>query len=570
MNWQGWAEIALTLGLAVAIGWPLGVYMSRVWNGERTWLDPVLKPFEAFFYTACGVDAKKSQTWWGYAGALLAFNFIGFVLVYAVLRLQGVLPMNPQGFPGLSGHLSFNTAISFVTNTNWQSYAGETTMSTLSQMLVLTVQNFVSAATGATIAAALARAFVAHRGEGVGNFWADLIRTTLYVLLPLSFFMAIMLVVLGLPQALSAGVTAHTLEGADQKISLYAVASQEAIKMLGINGGGIFNANSAHPFENPTPLTNLVTAVSINVLGWAAFFAFGRSVLAKRDVRALVMAGMILLSAGAAVVYVTETQPAPALVAAHVDASVNMEGKETRFGAPATAAWVAMTTGASNGSVNGMHSSLMPLGGAMAMFLMHLGEILPGGIGSGIAIMVVMAVLSVFVAGLMVGRTPEYLGKKIEAREVQLAILAVLAIPVATLGFSAIAAVLPEALKGLMHSGPHGLSEILYAYTSATANNGSAFAGLTANAPWWDTTMGVAMAMGRFMPIVAVLAMAGSLAAKPKLAPSVGTLPTHGGLFIGLLIGVILILGGLQFFPALALGPIVEHFQALAAVARVH
>ena len=512
MNWQGWAEIALTLGLAVAIGWPLGVYMSRVWNGERTWLDPVLKPFEAFFYTACGVDAKKSQSWWGYAGALLAFNFVGFLIVYGVLRLQGVLPMNPQGFPGLSGHLSFNTAISFVTNTNWQSYAGETTMSTLSQMLVL----------------------------------------------------------LGMPQTLAAGVTAHTLEGADQKISLYAVASQEAVKMLGINGGGIFNANSAHPFENPTPLTNLITAVSMDVLGWAAFFAFGRSVLAKKDVRALVIAAALLLSAGAGVVYVTETQTPPAQVAAGVDTSVNMEGKETRFGAPATAAWVAMTTGASNGSVNGMHSSLMPLGGGMAMFLMHLGEILPGGIGSGIAIMVVMAVLSVFVAGLMVGRTPEYLGKKIEAREVQLAILAVLAIPVATLGFSAIAAILPEALKGLMHSGPHGMSEILYAYTSATANNGSAFAGLTANAPWWDTTMGVAMAMGRFMPIVAVLAMAGSLVGKPKLAPSAGTLPTHGGLFIGLLVGVILILGGLQFFPALALGPIVEHFQVLAAVAHAH
>ena len=570
MNWQGWAEIALTLGLAVAIGWPLGVYMSRVWNGERTWLDPVLKPFEAFFYTACGVDAKKSQSWWGYAGALLAFNFVGFLIVYGVLRLQGVLPMNPQGFPGLSGHLSFNTAISFVTNTNWQSYAGETTMSTLSQMLVLTTQNFLSAATGATVAAALARAFVANRGEGVGNFWADLVRTTLYVLLPLSFVLAIVLVLLGMPQTLAAGVTAHTLEGADQKISLYAVASQEAVKMLGINGGGIFNANSAHPFENPTPLTNLITAVSMDVLGWAAFFAFGRSVLAKKDVRALVIAAALLLSAGAGVVYVTETQTPPAQVAAGVDTSVNMEGKETRFGAPATAAWVAMTTGASNGSVNGMHSSLMPLGGGMAMFLMHLGEILPGGIGSGIAIMVVMAVLSVFVAGLMVGRTPEYLGKKIEAREVQLSILAVLAIPVATLGFSAIAAILPEALKGLMHSGPHGMSEILYAYTSATANNGSAFAGLTANAPWWDTTMGVAMAMGRFMPIVAVLAMAGSLVGKPKLAPSAGTLPTHGGLFIGLLVGVILILGGLQFFPALALGPIVEHFQVLAAVAHAH
>ena len=569
MTWQGWAEIALTLSLAVAIGWPLGVFMSRVWNGERTFLDPVMRPIEALFYTACGIDPKKSQSWHAYALALLAFNFVGFILVYTVLRLQGVLPLNPQGFPGLSGHLSFNTAFSFVTNTNWQSYAGETTMSTLSQMLVLTVQNFVSAATGATVAAALARAFAANRGEGVGNFWADLIRTTLYVLLPLSFVVAVVLVALGVPQTLSAGVTAQTLEGAEQKISLYAVASQEAIKMLGINGGGVFNANSAHPFENPTPLTNLITAISINVLGWAAFFAFGRSVLAKKEVRALAIAAFVLLFAGAAAVYATETQPSPAQVAAKVETSVNMEGKEVRFGAPATAAWVAMTTGASNGSVNGMHSSLMPLGGGVAMFLMQLGEILPGGIGSGIAIMVVMALLSVFVAGLMVGRTPEYLGKKIEAREIQFSILAVVIIPLSMLGFSAVAAVLPEALKGLMHEGPHGLSEILYGYTSATANNGSAFAGLTANAPWWNVTLGVAMALGRFLPIVAVLAIAGALVTKPKLAPTAGTLPTDGGLFIGLLIGVILILGGLQFFPAMALGPIVEHFQALGAVAAL-
>ncbi|OYX72011.1 MAG: potassium-transporting ATPase subunit KdpA [Caulobacter sp. 32-67-35] len=550
MNWQGWAEIALTLGLAVAIAWPLGVYMSRVWNGERTWLDPVLKPVEALFYSAGGIDPKKSQTWHAYALALLAFNAVGFVMVYAVLRLQGVLPLNPQGFAGVSPHLAFNTAASFVTNTNWQSYGGETTMSTLSQMLVLTVQNFVSAATG--------------------NFWADLIRTTLYVLLPLCIVLSIVLVALGLPQTLAASVDATTLEGAPQKIALFATASQEAIKQLGINGGGVFNVNSAHPFENPTPLTNLITAVSINVLGWAAFFAFGRSAMARKDIRALVAAALILLSAGAAAIYATETQAPPALVAAGVDASVNMEGKEVRFGAPSTATWAAMTTGASNGSVNGMHSSLMPLGGAVTLFLMQLGEILPGGIGSGIAIMVVMALLAVFVAGLMVGRTPEYLGKKVEAREIQLAMLAVLVIPLSMLGFSGVAAVLPEALKGLMHAGPHGLSEILYGYTSATANNGSAFGGLTANAPWWNTTLGISMMLGRFAPIVAVLAIAGALAAKPKLAPSAGTLPTDGGLFIGLLIGVILILGGLQFFPALALGPIVEHFQALAAVASVH
>ena len=447
MTWQGWAEIALTLAVALGLGWPLGVYMSRVWNGERTWLDPVFKPVERLVYAGCGVDATKSQTWFSYAAALLAFNAVGFVLVYTIIRLQGVLPLNGQGFPGVSEHLAFNTAVSFVTNTNWQSYGGESTMSHFSQMAALTVQNFVSAATGATIAAALARGFVAHRGEGVGNFWADLVRTALYVLLPCSIVLALVLVALGVPQTLQASAMATTVEGAEQKLSLFAVASQLAIKQLGINGGGIFNVNSAHPFENPNPLTNFLTAVSINVLGWAAFFAFGRSALAGKDIRALVMAAAILLSAGATGIYLAETQPAPALVAAGVDASQNMEGKEMRFGASATAAWAAQTTGASNGSVNGMHGSFMPLGGGIAMFLMMLGEILPGGIGSGIAVMVIMALLAVFIAGLMVGRTPEYLGKKVEAKEIKLAMLAVLVIPLSMLGFSAIAAILPTALR---------------------------------------------------------------------------------------------------------------------------
>jgi K+-transporting ATPase ATPase A chain len=563
MNIQGWAEIALTLGLACLLGWPIGIYMSRVWNGERTWLDPVLKPVEGVFYRAAGVDPQRSQGWLGYAGALLAFNAVGFFVLYAILRMQGVLPLNPQGFDGLNAHLAFNTAVSFVTNTNWQAYGGETTMSTLSQMLGLTVQNFLSAATGATIAAALARAFVADRGQGVGNFWADLTRTTLYVLLPLSFVVAIVLAGLGVVQSLQASAVATTLEGGQQTISLFPTASQLAIKQLGINGGGVFNVNSAHPLENPTPLTNLITAVCINVLGWAAFFAFGRSVLAKKDARALVVAALVLLSASAAAMYAIESQTVPALAAAGVEASQNLEGKEVRFGVPASVAWAVQTTGASNGSVNSMHASYMPLGGGLQMFLMQLGEILPGGIGSGIAVMVLMAVLAVFVAGLMVGRTPEYLGKKIEAREIQFTMLVVLVVPLSVLGFSAVAAVLPEALAGLLNDGPHGLSEILYGYTSAAANNGSAFAGLTANAPWWNTTLGLAMLMGRFVPAVAVLAIAGALAVKPKLAPSTGTLPTHGPLFIGLLIGVILILGGLQFFPALALGPIVEHFQML-------
>jgi K+-transporting ATPase ATPase A chain len=567
MTIQGWAEIALTIGLAALLGWPIGVYMSRVWNGERTWLDPLLRPVERLFYRASGVNPAHSQGWLGYAGALLAFNAAGFLLLYALLRFQGVLPINPQGFSDLSPDLAFNVAVSFVTNTNWQSYGGETTMSHFSQMAGLTVQNFLSAATGSAIAAALARAFVANRGEGVGNFWADMTRTTLWVLLPLSIALAIVLVALGVPQTLDASATATGLEGGSQTLSLAPTASQLAIKQLGINGGGIFNVNSAHPFENPTPLTNLITAVSINVLGWAAFFAFGRSVLARRDVRALAIAALVLLGLSGAAMYAIETQPAPALVAAGVDASANMEGKEVRFGVPASVAWATMTTGASNGSVNSMHASYMPLGGGLQMFLMQLGEILPGGIGSGIAVMAVMALLAVFIAGLMVGRTPEYLGKKIEAREIQYAMVAVLVLPLAILGFSAVAAVLPTALEGLLNNGPHGLSEILYGYTSAAANNGSAFAGLTANSPWWNTTQGVGMLMGRFVPAIAVLAIAGSLVVKPKLAPSAGAMPTHGPLFIGLLIGVILILGGLQFFPALALGPLVEHFQMLDVLA---
>ena len=568
MTLQGWAEIALTLSLSVLIGWPIGIYLSRVWNGERTWLDPVLKPVEGVFYRAAGVDPNRSQRWTGYAAALIAFNAAGFFLLFAILRLQAFLPLNPQGFAGLSPHLAFNTAVSFVTNTNWQSYGGESTTSTFSQMVGFTTQNFLSAATGATVAAALARAFVASRGEGVGNFWADLTRTTLYVLLPLSIMLALVLAGLGVVQSLAASATATGLEGGSQTLSLFPAASQEAIKQLGINGGGVFNANSAHPFENPSPLTNFIEAVSINVLGWAAFFAFGRSVLAKKDVRALVAAGFVLLAACTAGIYVAESQPAPALVAPGIEQPVNLEGKETRFGLPSSVAWAGPTTGASNGSVNSMHGSYMPLSGGLMMFLMQLGEILPGGIGSGIAIMAVMAMLAVFVAGLMVGRTPEYLGKKIEAREIQYAMIAVLVLPLAILGFTAIAAVFPTAMEGLLNHGPHGLSEMLYAYTSAAANNGSAFAGLTANAPWWNTTLGIGMLLGRFVPAVAVLAIAGSLVVKPKLAPSTGTLPTDSVQFIGLLIGVILILGGLQFFPALALGPIVEHFQMLAGAAQ--
>ena len=566
MDWRGWAEIVFTIGLTLALSWPLGAYLTRVWQGERTWLDPVLKPVERGVYAAFGPAAGKAQGWVGYAGSVMAFSAAGFAILYGFLRLQNLLPFNPQGFDGLSPHLAFNTAVSFVTNTNWQSYAPETTLSTFSQMAGLTVQNFVSAAAGLSIAAVVARAFVADRGETLGNFWVDVTRIVLYVLLPVALVFALVLVALGVPQSLSAGTEVTTVEGAKQTLALFPVASQEIIKQFGTNGGGIFNANSAHPFENPNAWTNLIQIVAMNVLSLAAVFAFGRVVLARKEARALAAVMVILVAAAAGGIYAAEVYtPQPAMIAAGVDASSSMEGKEVRFGAASTASWAAATTGASDGGVNGMHASFTPLGGGIAMFMIQLGEILPGGVGSGLYGMIVMALLAVFVAGLMVGRTPEYLGKKVEAREIKFAMLAVLILPIVILGFSALAAVLPVALAGLLNKGPHGLSEILYAYSSAAGNNGSAFAGLTANAPWWNTTLGIAMLLGRFAYIVPVLAIAGSIAAKPKLAPTAGTLPSDGPLFTGLLIGIILILGGLQFFPALALGPIVEHFQVLAA-----
>ncbi|WP_332681330.1 potassium-transporting ATPase subunit KdpA [Bosea sp. (in: a-proteobacteria)] len=567
MEWRGWAEIALTIALTVAVGWPLGIFMARVWAGGRTGLDPVLRPVEAGLYAALGVDRGKGQNWYGYAGALIAFSAAGFVLLYLQLRLQNLLPLNPQGFDGLSPHLAFNTAVSFVTNTNWQSYGGETTMSHLSQMMGLTVQNFVSAGAGLAVACAVSRAFVADRGENLGNFWVDLTRSVLYVLLPVSIVTALALVAAGVPQSLLANVEAATVEGAKQVIALAPTASQEAIKQWGTNGGGLFNVNSAHPFENPTPLTNLIEVISLNALAFGTVVAFGRAVGARKEARALLAVMVILVAAAASAIYASETlTPQPAMIAAGItDAPANMEGKEVRFGPAASAMWAAQTTGASNGSVNAMHGSFMPLGGGVAMFMMQLGEILPGGVGSGLYGMVVMALLAVFVAGLMVGRTPEYLGKKVEAREIKFAMLAVLILPLAILGFSAVAAVLPVALEGLLNKGPRGLSEILYAYSSAAGNNGSAFAGLTANAPWWNTTLGIAMLLGRFAYVVPVLAMAGAIAAKPKLQPTAGTLPADSPLFVGLLLGIVLILGGLQYFPALALGPIVEHFQVLAA-----
>jgi potassium-transporting ATPase potassium-binding subunit len=446
----------------------------------------------------------------------------------------------------------------------------ESTLSSFSQMAGLTSHNFLSAAAGIALAAAVSRAFVAHRSEGLGNFWADLTRISLYVLLPISIVVALTFVALGMPQTLSAGANAVTMEGAKQTITLYPTASQEAIKQLGTNGGGIFNANSAHPFENPNAITNLIEEIEMNALSYACVFAFGIVVLARKEARALVAVMAVFIVAASSVVYWSETQPAPAMHAVHASTLVNMEGKEVRFGAPSTAVWTAFTTGASDGGVNGMIDSYMPLGGAMAMFMIQEGEILPGGVGSGLYGIIVMAIIAVFVAGLMVGRTPEYLGKKIEAREVKFAMLASLTLPLSILGFAGVAAVVPVALKALENSGPHGLSELLYAYTSATGNNGSAFAGLSANVPYWNSTLGIAMLLGRFAYVLPVLAMAGSIAIKPKLAPTAGTLPTDGPLFIGLLIGVIIIMGGLMYFPAQSLGPIVEHFQVLDAVAHQH
>jgi potassium-transporting ATPase potassium-binding subunit len=565
MNIQGWAEIVVTIGLSIALGWPLGIYMARVWQDQPTWLSPVMRPVETVFYRLSGVDKDKGQTALAYTLSFLAFSAAAFVFLYAILRLQGVLPLNPQHFAGMAPDLSFNTAISFVTNTNWQFYSGESAASNFAQMAGFTVQNYASAAAGIAVAAALSRAFAANRGTTVGNFWTDITRITLYILMPLAIVIAVAFMALGEPQSLAANVTATTVEGAKQTITLAPVASQEAIKQLGTNGGGLFNANSAHPFENPNAISNLIEMVIMNMLAYACIVAFGRVIAKPREARALAIVMAIMVSAAAAGIYVAETRITPAPVAAHAVAAPNMEGKEVRFGAAGTAVFAAMTTGASDGAVNGMHESFTPLGGAIPMFMIELGEMLPGGVGSGHYGMIILAIVAVFVAGLMVGRTPEYLGKKIETREVKYAMLGLLCLAFSILGFAGVAVVLPIAQKTVSVGGPHGLTEVLYAYSSATGNNGSAFAGLGANT-YWNVTMGIAMWLGRFGYSLPALAIAGSLVSKPKLEPTAGTLPTHGLLFVGLLIGVILIVAGLEYFPAQALGPIVEHFQMLAAL----
>ncbi len=565
MTLVGWVQFALTLTLIFLAAVPLGGYVAAAMQGARNPLSPILNPVERGLYALCGVDPARGMGWRGYAVALLMLNALHFLLLYAILRLQFYLPFNPQGFSGMSPRLAFNTAMSFVTNTNWQAYAGETALSHGAQMFGLTVHNFLSAATGIAAACAVSRAFVAGGVRTLGNLWADVTRATLYILLPLALVVAALLLVMGVPQTLAASVDATTLEGAKQTIALGPVAFQEAIKLLGTNGGGFFNANSAHPFENPTALSNLLENWSFLLLPFSLSVAFGHIVGDKRQGFALLWVMGSLLAVFAGLHYAAESAGNPLLTALGVDPTFgNMEGKEVRFGLAATSLFASGTTATSTGAVIAMHDSFTPLGGFINLFLMQLGEIVPGGVGSGLYGILVFALLAVFVAGLMVGRTPEYLGKKVQAREVKLAMLAVLILPLSILSGTAVSLVTESGVGSLSNAGPHGLSQMLYAWTSATANNGSAFAGISADTNLLDLGLGLAMLLGRFAFLVPVLAIAGSLALKPKLPPSAGTFPTHGPLFVGLLIGVILILGGLQFLPALSLGPLAEHFAMLA------
>jgi K+-transporting ATPase ATPase A chain len=566
MTPNGWIQIAIYAAIVTLLVKPFGGYMTRVFSGERTFLSPVLGPVERGIYWLCGVDEKDEQHWVTYAVAMLFFSVAGFLTLYALQRFQAVLPFNPQGQSEVEQSLAFNTAMSFVTNTNWQSYVPETTMSYLVQMAGLTVHNFVSAATGIALAIALIRGFARRSAQSIGSFWVDLTRCTLYVLLPISIVVGLFFVWQGMPQNLGAYTEATTLEGAKQMIAQGPVASQEVIKMMGTNGGGFFNANSAHPFENPNAITNFVQIVLIFSIGAGLTNVFGRMVGDQRQGWAVFAVMGILFLAGVVIAYSAEAPGNPAFAALQVDqassalqAGGNMEGKEVRFGITNSALFATITTDASCGAVNSMHDSFMPLGGAVPMVNMMLGEIIFGGVGSGLYGMLLFAILAVFIAGLMVGRTPEYLGKKIEAKEVKMAMLAILILPLSILGFTAIATVVPDGLAGPANQGPHGFSEILYAYTSGTGNNGSAFAGISANTLFYNVTIGFAMLIGRFLMIVPMLAVAGSLAAKRIVPASAGTFPTHSGLFVGLLTGVILIVGGLTYFPALALGPLVEH-----------
>ncbi|MCC8966858.1 potassium-transporting ATPase subunit KdpA [Bradyrhizobium sp. Pear76] len=554
----GWIQIILFCAIVIALVKPLGWYMTRVFNGERTFLSPVLRPLERGIYRVGGVDERREQHWLTYTVAMLLFHVGGFALIYGLMRLQAVLPFNPAGETAVAEDLSFNTAISFITNTNWQNYGGESTLSYLVQMLGLTHQNFLSAATGIALAMALIRGFTRSSMRTVGNFWVDVTRCTLYVLLPICIVYALFLVWQGMPQTLGAYVDATTLEGGKQTIALGPVASQVAIKMLGTNGGGFFNANAAHPFENPTALSNLVQMISIFALGAAMTNVFGRMVGNERQGWAIFAVMGILFVAGVTVTYWAEANGTSALQALGLTGG-NMEGKEVRFGIVASSLFAVVTTAASCGAVNAMHDSFTALGGMIPLINMQLGEVIIGGVGAGLYGMLLFVVLAIFVAGLMVGRTPEYVGKKIEAREVKMAMLAILVLPLMYLGWTAVGVVLPSAVASMANAGPHGFTEVLYAYTSGTGNNGSAFAGLTGNTLFYNLTLAMAMFVGRFFMIVPAMAIAGSLVEKKSIPASAGTFPTTGGLFVGLVIGVILIIGGLTFFPALALGPIVEH-----------
>ncbi|MER9488241.1 potassium-transporting ATPase subunit KdpA [Mesorhizobium sp. M0220] len=562
MTINGWLQILVYCGIVVLLAKPLGGYMHRVFSGERTFLSPILAPLERGLYRMSGTSEREEQHWTSYAAALLFVNLAGFLVLYFLQRLQGGLPYNPAGMTAVEPGLAFNTAASFMTNTNWQNYGGESTMSYLVQMAGLTLQNFLSAATGIAIAVALIRGFARASGKSIGNFWVDMTRCTLYLLVPFCIVLTLVYVYLGMPQTVGAYVNATTLEGAQQTIAVGPVASQVAIKMLGTNGGGFFNANAAHPFENPDAISNLIQMVTIFAFGAALTNVFGRMVGNQRQGWAILSAMGVLFIAGVAVCYWAEAAGNPLVHALGIDGG-NMEGKESRFGIALSALFAVITTAASCGAVNAMHDSFTALGGMIPIINMQLGEVIVGGVGAGFYGILMFIVIAVFVAGLMVGRTPEYLGKKIEAKEVKMAMLAVLCLPLAMLIFTAIAVVLPTGVASIANTGPHGFSEVLYAYTSAAANNGSAFGGLSGNTPWYNMTLGIGMLMGRFLVIIPALAIAGSLVAKKTVPASAGTFPTDGPLFVGLLVGVILIVGGLTFFPALAVGPIVEHLAMI-------
>lgn len=573
MTIVGWLQI-LAFALAVlAVTKPLGAYLYRVHEGDRPPLPRLFGPIERITYRVCGIDPEAEQSWQGYALALIVFSTLGVLVSYVLLRAQALLPLNPQGMAAVGPELAFNTAASFTTNTNWQSYAGESTMSYLSQMAALAWQNFTSAAVGIGVALAFARGLtrrVAPDGaKTLGNFWVDLVRSLVYVLLPICVVYALVLVSQGVLQNLAPYRELATLEGVKQTLAMGPVASQEAIKMLGTNGGGFFNVNSAHPFENPTPFTNFLQMLSIFAIPAALTYTYGRMARSQKQGWAIFAAMALLFLAGVSTAYWAETRGNPALAGLAVDQSAgNMEGKDVRFGQSASTLFATVTTDASCGAVNAMHDSFTPLGGLVPLVNIQLGELIFGGVGAGLYAILIYVVLSVFIAGLMVGRTPEYLGKKVEARELKLAMLYVLIFPLIVLGFSAWGAVASHGVSSLANSGPHGLTEILYAFSSAAGNNGSAFAGLGANTPWWNVSLGMAMLAGRFLMIVPVLAIAGSMVGKKVVPAGLGTFPTDGPLFTGLLTAVVVIVGALTFFPALSLGPIVEHF--LASAGRVY